>query len=106
MGRRPTIDGPDDVSEWLSSVSTSVSPREPPAPPLVGQVIEVKKGYASITVVERSIATETVRFGLPNGPRAIARFARDLIPRSAVYDVQALPESQLPELAVQAIGGS
>lgn len=41
------------------------------APPrLVGQVIDALRGYASITVVERSIATETVRFGLPKQVRA------------------------------------
>lgn len=67
------IDGPDDIEpEWLSSVSTIGVTAGASAPPrLVGQVIDALRGYASITVVERSIATETVRFGLPN------RFARN-----------------------------
>ncbi|MCN4327956.1 4-hydroxy-3-methylbut-2-enyl diphosphate reductase, partial [Mycobacterium tuberculosis] len=66
------IDGPDDIEpEWLSSVSTIGVTAGASAPPrLVGQVIDALRGYASITVVERSIATETVRFGLPKQVRA------------------------------------
>lgn len=103
------IDGPDDIEpEWLSSVSTIGVTAGASAPPrLVGQVIDALRGYASITVVERSIATETVRFRpSQTGSRAMTTTIRngrgDLITAiGGPCDVQALPESQLPELAVQ-----
>lgn len=67
------IDGPDDiVPEWLSSVSTVGITAGASAPPrLVEEVVDALRVLAPITLVERSVATETVRFALPKQARAL-----------------------------------
>jgi 4-hydroxy-3-methylbut-2-enyl diphosphate reductase len=67
------IDGPDDIRpEWLSSVSTVGVTAGASAPPrLVRRVVDALGAYAPITVEERSITTETVRFAAPKQVRAL-----------------------------------
>lgn len=102
------IDGPDDIEpEWLSSVSTIGVTAGASAPPrLVGQVIDALR----IRLDHRGGTLDSDRDGAirpsQTGSRAMTTTIRngrgDLITAiGGPCDVQALPESQLPELAVQ-----
>jgi 4-hydroxy-3-methylbut-2-en-1-yl diphosphate reductase len=65
------IDGPDDISpEWLDAVSTIGITAGASAPPqLVQQFIDALRARGRITVLERSITTETMRFSPPKQVR-------------------------------------
>lgn len=65
------IDGPDDIDpDWLTGATTIGVTAGASAPPrMVAAVVAALRAYGPLTVIERSVATETARFVLPQQVR-------------------------------------
>jgi 4-hydroxy-3-methylbut-2-enyl diphosphate reductase len=65
------IDGPEDIElGWLAGVSVIGVTAGASAPPaVVSQIIEALSGLGPVDVTERTVATESIRFGLPKEVR-------------------------------------